>query len=451
MSRPQTNPEPQIAPELCEEALRRVLASQTFARAEKSQRFLKFVSELTLRGEGASIHEHLVAVEVFGRGDEYSSGEDSVVRRQAHSLRRKLKDYYEAEGRLDEVVIELPIGSYMPVFKHQQATPAGTVLRRSVVDGKALGGMEPDEAPARGDGTKGRFKGVAVGVSVLAGILLFASGWLIRGVRQKPPSPGPVHEAVREIWAPWLSGGPSGAVLCFSNPPTTSVRLFSGPLQPNPEHQGLGVTAAQDEAFRRFFGFPSGGHIYLYPLAAQAKMGEALAAVTLTNFFAHAGVTVRATQSRLLNWETMREENVILLGHADSNRWIEPVLASAPFMLAQTDAQRRARIINSRPSPGEQPEYFPTIPDGNRSYALVSMLAGVDGTHEILVLGGLDTSSTMAAAEYLMSEDSARDLLRRLREAAPGHKGHWRFQVVLQTDVRDTVPLRAFPVALRVM
>jgi hypothetical protein len=257
--------------------------------------------------------------------------------------------------------------------------------------------------------------------------------------------------AVREIWAHWLSHGSDGAVLCFSNPPTTSVRLFSGPLQPNPEHQGIGVTPAQDEALRRFFGFSNSGHLYLYPLAAQAKMGEALAAVSLTTFFSQVGIPVRATQSRLLTWETMRQENVILLGHADSNRWIEPVQRSTPFNLAQTDPQRRARIINSKPAAGEQAEYFPTIPDGNRSYALVSMLPGVDGTHEILVLGGLDTSSTTAAAEYLMSPESSRDLLRRLREAAPGHKGPWHFQVILQTDVRDTVPLRAFPVALRVL
>ena len=87
-------------PTASEEALRAVLQSQTFARAEKLQRFLKYVAEMTFHGDAALVHEHLIAVEVFGRGDEYSPGEDSVVRRQAHALRRKLKEYYETEGQL---------------------------------------------------------------------------------------------------------------------------------------------------------------------------------------------------------------------------------------------------------------------------------------------------------------------------------------------------------------
>ena len=127
------------------------------------------------------------------------------------------------------------------------------------------------------------------------------------------------------------------------------------------------------------------------------------------------------------------------------------MLHSAPFSLATTDHLRRARIVNSRPQPGEQAEYFPTLPEPPKSYALVSMLAGLDGAHQILVIGGLDTSSTAAAAEYLVSRERAGELLKRLRAAAPNHEGPFRFQVVLETDVRDTVALRAFPVALRIL
>lgn len=427
MGRPPIQKEPGIPLELREEALRKVLRSQTFSRAEKAQRFLKFVAELTFRGEASAIHEHLIAMEVFERGDDYSSGEDSVVRRQAHALRRKLKDYYEGEGRSDEIQIELPLGSYVPVFSRPwERTTAQPARRR---------------APRW-----------TVAAACLGGVALFAAGWWT-GSGWRHESVSEVREAdpsVRGIWASWLEPGAGEVLLCYSSPPTTSVRQFKEPLQPNPEHQGLGVTAAQDTALRRFFQFPPGGHLYLYPLAAQAKMGEALAGVHLTSFFARAGVEVRAVQSRDIGWDAMRRANVILFGHADSNRWIEPALHAAPFGLAQTDARRRARIVNRRPLPGEAAEYFPTVPDGTKSYALVSMLAGLDGSHEILVLGGLDTSSTTAATEYLLTREPARDLLRRLRQAAPGRQGPWRFQVVLETDVRETVPLKAFPVALRV-
>jgi hypothetical protein len=162
-------------------------------------------------------------------------------------------------------------------------------------------------------------------------------------------------------------------------------------------------------------------------------------------------VPVHATQSRFVTWETFRQENVIFLGHADSNQWIEPVLKSAPFTLSPTDQRNRARILNHRPQPGEQSNYTPTLPDATKSYALLSMLPGMDGSHEILVIGGLDTSSTTAAAEFLMAPDSVRDLLRRLKALAPKHTGTWHFQAVLETDIRDTVALKAFPVAMRVM
>ena len=112
-------PELQASPERSEEALRAVLKSQTFARSDKLQRFLRFVSDLAFRGEAGQIHEHLIAVEVFGRGEDYSPGEDSVVRRQAHALRRKLKDYYDSEGKDDLIQIELPLGSYVPVFRER--------------------------------------------------------------------------------------------------------------------------------------------------------------------------------------------------------------------------------------------------------------------------------------------------------------------------------------------
>ena len=215
---------------------------------------------------------------------------------------------------------------------------------------------------------------------------------------------------------------------------------FAGPIQPNREHQGIPVTPQQDSELRKFFRFDDGGNIYLYPLAAQAKMGEALASVSLASFFTRANLPVKAIQSRFLTWENMRQQNVILLGHVDSNQWVEPVLRRAPFILMPTDQQHRARIRNASPREGEQSDYLPTLPNETKSYALVSMLPGVDGSHQILVIGGLDTSSTTAAAEYLTGRDTVSELLKQLRAAAPDHRGPWRFQAVLDLRLNDDEP-----------
>lgn len=286
-------------PAASEEALRAVLQSHTFARAEKLQRFLKYVAEMTFRGDAGLVHEHLIAIEVFGRGDDYSPGEDSVVRRQAHALRRKLKEYYESEGESDPVQIELPLGTYVPVFRERRQTEPGPVPAE-----------RPDERTDRRGWRRAALACGAIGLLASA----FWVGWTARGSRPAPAAGQPaMHHALRELWGSWL-GHSAGAVLCLSNPATTSVRQFAGPIQPNPEHQGVAVTAAQDAALRSFFRFPDGGHIYLYPVMAQAKMGEALAAISLTAFFTRAGLPVQATQSRFMTWDGMRNSNIILLG-----------------------------------------------------------------------------------------------------------------------------------------
>lgn len=425
--------ESSLKPEQCEEALRVVLQSQTFARAEKLQRFLSYVSQMTFRGEGAGVHERRIAVDVFGRGEDYSPGEDSVVRRQAHALRHKLRDYYAGEGNLDTVQIELPVGSYVPVFRVRGEVPE----------------VEADPTPAATAERRAMPAWVLAACGLLAAVLTFAAGWSLRGL-QTPAGLAAPDETIRELWGAWLTDS-GGARLCLSNPPGTTVRQFDGPLDANPEHRGLPVTAEQDASFREFFQFKGGGNIYLYPVAAQTKMGEALAGVTLTSFFRQAGLPVRASQSRFLSWETMLQENVILLGHSDSNRWVEPVLRNTPFTLAPTDQSRAARIVNRKPQGAEPAEYTPALPRTSKSYALVSMLAGVDGRHQVLVIGGLDNSSTTAAAEYLTTADSARELVKSLRAAAPGHKGPWHFQAILETDVRDTVAVKAVLLVLRVL
>src|SRR5690349_9308421 len=108
-----------LAPPLPDEVraeLETVLSTPAFRRSDRQSRFLRFVCEATLRGESSKLNEILIAYEVFGRGTEYSPGEDAVVRRQAHSLRQKLQEYYAGDGAKDPIRIDLPVGRYVPVF-----------------------------------------------------------------------------------------------------------------------------------------------------------------------------------------------------------------------------------------------------------------------------------------------------------------------------------------------
>jgi TolB-like protein len=108
---------------ISEEAIRdevsRILESSMFIQSERLGRFLRFTVETTLAGEAGSLKEYLIGTEVYERKPSYHPGEDSIVRSEARRLRRKLKEYYESDGKDDLVFIYYRPGSYVPAFRDQ--------------------------------------------------------------------------------------------------------------------------------------------------------------------------------------------------------------------------------------------------------------------------------------------------------------------------------------------
>jgi Tol biopolymer transport system component len=95
--------------------LDRILASEVFSRSQHLRRFLTFVVEQRLAGQGRSLKEAVLAHELYGKGTDFDGGTDPVVRVDARRLRDKLREYYD--GRSDPVAISLPKGTYVPVFE----------------------------------------------------------------------------------------------------------------------------------------------------------------------------------------------------------------------------------------------------------------------------------------------------------------------------------------------
>ncbi|MCZ2074694.1 MAG: tetratricopeptide repeat protein [Bryobacterales bacterium] len=96
--------------------LERLLASSVLSGSASLRKLLRYVVEETLRGHGNQLKEYTLGTMVFGRGEAYDPRIDPIVRVQARNLRSKLKQYYESEGRLDPMIIELPKGAYLPSF-----------------------------------------------------------------------------------------------------------------------------------------------------------------------------------------------------------------------------------------------------------------------------------------------------------------------------------------------
>ena len=105
----------EVAPPLVRAELARILASDLFVRSERLSRFLSFIVSRTLDGQGESLKELTIALELYGKGPDFSTAADPIVRVDARRLRDKLREYYAAHPDA-AIVIEVPKGSYTPLF-----------------------------------------------------------------------------------------------------------------------------------------------------------------------------------------------------------------------------------------------------------------------------------------------------------------------------------------------
>jgi serine/threonine-protein kinase len=117
------------------EQVSRITASALFAASERLSAVLRYVVEKTLDGRAEDIKEYTIAVDVFGRPDSFDPRLDTIVRVQSSKVRARLKKYYAGEGAHDAVLIDLPRGTYVPVFHSNDPSsdPASFGRRRMSV------------------------------------------------------------------------------------------------------------------------------------------------------------------------------------------------------------------------------------------------------------------------------------------------------------------------------
>ena len=97
-----------------------VLSSGVFAHAPSLAQFLSYVGAKCLEGQANEIKEYNIAVEALGRTADFDQKRDSIVRVEAHRLRKRLRQYYQAEGAGHAVQILIPSGQYVPQFVYRE-------------------------------------------------------------------------------------------------------------------------------------------------------------------------------------------------------------------------------------------------------------------------------------------------------------------------------------------
>ncbi|MFC4314029.1 hypothetical protein ACFPN2_33450 [Steroidobacter flavus] len=112
------------------EQLERLHQSAVFEKSDRLMAFLRHIVEAVLRGEARYLTESAVGNAVYGQTREYDARIDSTVRVEARRLRRKLTEYYAGPGKSDDVIISLPVGSYIPSLQRaERASPEADSAR----------------------------------------------------------------------------------------------------------------------------------------------------------------------------------------------------------------------------------------------------------------------------------------------------------------------------------
>jgi hypothetical protein len=98
-----------------------VLQSGIFLKAPRLANFFRYVCERHLEGNADQIKEYSIAFEALGRPAEFDPKKDSIVRVEAHRLRKRLEEYYSGPGATHAIRIKIPNGQYRPCFLNRDS------------------------------------------------------------------------------------------------------------------------------------------------------------------------------------------------------------------------------------------------------------------------------------------------------------------------------------------
>jgi hypothetical protein len=383
------------------EQLERILQARALHGSESLRAFLRFVALKTVDHEEHLLKEYVIATEVFGRGSDYDSRFSSVVRVQAGRLRAKLQEYYAGEGRDDKVVVELPKGHYVPVFSYARA--------------------------ARAAGENGHHEAGETGETF---------GDL---------------QAAAPLWANLLRHS-EPVLVVFSN------TVFHGTYDDGMRlYNSLNHVVAAEGAPPLLPGTP-GDH----PMIDHyTGIGELMGVHVLGEFFAHLHQPFRVKRSLLLTWDDAKIENIVVLGSPAENLFLLdlPQQQDFTFRWVRDEHSRHVNaIINTNPRPGEQEIYLarqfgPSPSQISEDYAVVSLLRGLSEKNRLLILAGINTFGTQAAAEYVTQPEYIKDLVAHLNAAPEGEPPRLPdyFQILLKVKVNGSVPVHVSHVTHHVL
>jgi hypothetical protein len=391
----------------------RIAVSHHLKSSPRLREFLFYIARCAIRDAPEEATEQQIGIRVFGRHPGYNSSEDSIVRTHARLLRQKLAAYFAENGLTEELVMEVPKGHYLPVFRPRTAiTPAASDQAAAELHPVPLVGVAATVTPQ--SRRRPWWWLVAALLPVLAAVAILVSHPWRAVVKADSP--------VDVFWRPFLAADPP--LVIYSN------ALFQGSSA-----QGLRY-ASQDAAKNP----EADGYVDTY-----TGIGELASVYTLTRLFDAHHANFILKRSLLVTWDEAQLRNLIFIGARVENPSLRVLQPTTDFtMVAGADS---AGVVNVHPLPGEPAVYSRPEHPLTTDYAILALQPGVQPGRHMLVFSGLTTFGTQAAVDFVCQPDNVAQLLKKVT----GPKGEIRpFEAVLQTTIGGGVPLQTRLVTVRV-
>jgi len=424
-------------------ALQRVLQSKTFSESETLRQILKFIVERSVAERADEIKEYTIATEVLGRSSDFSSKADNIVRVQAARLRKKLAEYYNGEGAQDPVHIFIARGHYYPEYL---ATPliVGPSVNSSTPQVEQA--VTPDPGSAKLSAAL-NWRSLAFGLLILNLAFLTYILWPFRLSAGSPKSP-PQTKALALLWQPFVSSSQT-PIIVYSN----ALFLMSEPGDLYRYYTGTSHSLAMGAQVPSLAGLERRGPIPnhlgpLYYFDSYTGIGEVVAAGRISQLLTRYGQDFSVKRSRITSYEDLRNRHVIFLGASLENAILGKLPVESDLVFEDPTGNEfigRLLIRDRRPE-ANQPAIYEFQRDERTKalqseYALISLLPGVTVDQYILVLAGLSTLGTQAAAEFATSEGSMMTL-EKMWAASGDQDQPSYFQALLEVQIRDGIAVK---------
>jgi hypothetical protein len=378
-------------PAVIREQLVRLLAHPLFANSKRYPALLAYVVEQTLLGNASDLKERSIGIEVFGREPSYDANADPIVRITAGEVRKRLSQYYYDATHQGELVVELPIGSYVPVF-----LPFDVPVELETVEAAPESEAAPvipsalPPAPETPRAQPWRLRWIVAGFFV---VVAGAIGLGV-GLRLHPVAPVPPPSNIDRFWEPVTSSA-NPATFCLGEPAknldTESIDDFEAPVS-KPEPEKLYVRLHYS------------GNLALADV------------ITLTRMAANLEIrhkTFRVVPASEAAFSQLREGPIVLIGAFD-NIWTLRVTQKLRFGFESKDGVALLVDRKSKQATAWATAWDLPYEKLSRDYAIVARIHDSTTGQPVIIAAGISEEGTEAAGEILYNPDYLDSLLAKV-------------------------------------